>query len=80
MHEKMYDFEQSKRNNLIFYGVKADENETNHTLANKILSIIKNVIGVRREVFLSAVSRLNTGPSVANSKSRPVVATFNNYT
>ena len=78
MHEKMYDFEQNKRNNLIFYGIQNDENETNQTLANKIISIIKNVIGMRREVFLSAVSRLNTGPTITNS--RPVVATFDNFT
>ena len=69
MHEKMYDFEQSKRNNLIFYGIQADENETNKTLANKILHIIKNVIGVKREMFLSEVSRLDTGPAISNTKS-----------
>ena len=78
MHEKMYDFEQSKRNNLIFYGIQADENETNKTLANKILNIIKNVIGVKREMFLSEVSRLDTGPAITNTKSRPVVASFSN--
>ena len=78
MHEKMYDFEQNKRNNLIFYGIQNDENETNQTLANNMLKIIKNVIGMRREVFISMTSRLNTGPTVSNS--RPVVVTFENFT
>ena len=41
MNEKMYDFEQNKRNNLIFYGIPSDSEETEETLAQNIQRIIK---------------------------------------
>ncbi len=45
MNEKMYDFEQNKRNNLIFYGIGNDPDETSHSLAVKMTGVIRSVIG-----------------------------------
>ena len=45
MNEKMYDFEQNKRNNLIFYGIGNDPDETSHSLALKMTGVIRSVIG-----------------------------------
>ena len=40
INEKLYDFEASKRNNLIFYGIAGDTGETPLTLQEKVRQLI----------------------------------------
>ena len=77
VNEKMYEFEQNKRNNLLFYGIPNDTRETPGTLLEKISSIIKTTLSVSRDVPVSKASRVLIGPDVSGS--RPVVVTFENY-
>ena len=63
VHEKMYDYETSKKNNLIFYGIPKEERETAKTLILKIKSIIQNRLNIRRYISISGACRLFTGQS-----------------
>ena len=55
MNEKMYDFEQNKRNNLIFYGVPTDLEETSESLAINIQRLIKEKMLLKREMIITQV-------------------------
>ena len=55
MNEKMYDFEQNKRNNLIFYGMNQDPGETQESLAINVQKLIKEKMLLRREMIITQV-------------------------
>ena len=55
MNEKMYDFEQNKRNNLIFYGVQTDPEETAESLAVNIQKLLKEKLMLKREMIITQV-------------------------
>ena len=57
MNEKMYDFEQNKRNNLIFYGMTQDAGETPEILAINVQKLIKEKMLLRREMNITQVRR-----------------------
>ena len=57
MNEKMYDFEQNKRNNLIFYGLSQDAGENPESLAINIQKLIKDKMLLRREMNITQVRR-----------------------
>lgn len=61
VHEKMYDYETSKKNNLIFYGIPREERETAKTLILKIKSVITNRLNIKRYISISAACRLFSG-------------------
>ena len=61
VHEKMYDYEASKKNNLIFYGIPKEEKETAKTLILKIKSIIQNRLNIKRYISISGACRLFSG-------------------
>ena len=65
VHEKMYDYEASKKNNLIFYGIPKEEKETAKTLILKIKSIIQNRLNIKRYISISGACRLFSGQSSA---------------
>ena len=77
VNEKMYEFEQNKRNNLLFYGIPNDTRETPGQLLQKIASILKTTLCVSRDIPVLKASRVLIGPDVSGS--RPVVVTFENY-
>lgn len=77
MNEKMYDFEQNKRNNLIFYGVPNDPSETSESLAHNMQRILKDTMMLKREIVITQASRDDTGPAVSGR--RPVIVTFENF-
>ena len=55
LNEKVYEFEQNKRNNLIFYGLNNEARETPEILIAKIQNIIRVTLGIRRDINLSKV-------------------------
>ena len=59
LNEKVYEFEQNKRNNLIFYGLNNEARETPEILIAKIQNIIRVTLGIRRDINLSKV-KLNS--------------------
>ena len=61
VHDKMYDFESSKKNNLIFYGIPREERESGKTLILKIKSLISSRLNIRRYIALTSATRLLTG-------------------
>ena len=77
MNEKMYDFEQNKRNNLIFYGVPNDPSETSETLAINMQKLIKDKMMLKREIVITQACRDDTGPAVSGR--RPVIVTFESF-
>merc|ERR1711971_296565 len=62
VQEKMYDFEQNKRNNLIFYGLPGEERESRDDLRIKIGNLLRLHLNIRRELPISKASRMYTGP------------------
>ena len=75
--EKLYEFEQNKKNNLLFYGIGSDTRETPESLVQKIILVMKTTLGMRREIPVIKASRLLTGPEIVGS--RPVVVTFETF-
>ena len=64
LNEKVYEFEQNKRNNLIFYGLNNESRETPEILIAKIQNIIRVTLGIRRDINLTKVSQdFNLYPS-----------------
>ena len=61
LNEKIHEFEQNKRNNLIFYGLNNEAKETPEMLLAKIQSIIRVTLGVRREIPIPKVVRVYNG-------------------
>ena len=61
VQEKMYDFEQNKRNNLIFYGVPGLDRENRDDLRIKISNLLKMRLNMRREIPVAKASRMMTG-------------------
>ena len=94
MNEKMYDFEQNKRNNLIFYGLNQDAGETPESLAINIQKLIKDKMLLRREMNITQVIS-SYSLTLSNSQyhlkanrddhgpavsgRRPVIVTFENF-
>ena len=94
MNEKMYDFEQNKRNNLIFYGLNQEAGETPESLAINIQRLIKDKMLLRREMNITQVRRTISSQiylltlylkanrddhGPAVSGRRPVIVTFENF-
>ena len=77
IEEKLYDFELSKKNNLIFYGIPAPRNETRVSLAKTIQDIVHNVLNITREVHIEVAVRMKKGPEVRGC--RPVLVTFSYF-
>jgi len=78
IQDKLIEFEERKRNNLIFYGVKGETRETPAELVNKITSIIRCSLDLKKDVTVSSVTRVYSGPKVGSC--RPVVVTFEEMT
>merc|ERR1719347_514849 len=62
MNEKMYDFEANKRNNLIFYGIPNDPQETADTLIDKIQEVLRDKMLMKRDIMITQALRDDTGP------------------
>ena len=93
IQEKLYEFEQNKKNNLIFHGILADHPETSDgylqticllniqnlslRLNSKITSLIKAHVSIKREMPITKASRVYSGPEVRGT--RPVLVTFESF-
>jgi len=77
MQEKMYEFEQNKKNNLIFNGILPDHPETPDGLTQKVASLIKTHVSIKRELPITKASRVYSGPEVRGT--RPVLVTFESF-
>ena len=64
-----YEFEQTKANNLLFYGLGHDSKETPAQLVNKIENILRVNLDISRDIPLTKASRLLNGPEVSQSSS-----------
>ena len=73
IQEKMYEFESKMKNNLILYGISQEERETGERLVSKVREIIRSHFKIAREVVLTNVTRIYTGPEVQGC--RPVLGT-----
>ena len=73
IEEKMYEFESNMKNNLILYGISQEERETGKRLDCKVREIIRAHFKIAREVVLTNVTRVYTGPEVQGC--RPVLGT-----
>lgn len=77
LQEKMYEFEQNKKNNLILYGVTAKHPENSDSLKIRITNIFRDHLNIRRDVPITRAARVHTGPEVRGC--RPVLVTFETF-
>ena len=77
VHEKMYEHESCKKNNLIFYGVPREEKESSKTLLLKVKSIISIKLNIKRNINILSICRMFNGPEVNNCQ--PIVVTFEEF-
>jgi len=77
IQEKMYEFEQNKKNNLILYGITTKHPETSESLRVRISNIFRDNLNIRRDVPVLKASRVHTGPEVRGC--RPVLVTFETF-
>ena len=57
----MYDFEQNKKNNLIFYGVRGRSHENTDSLKRHLSDILRDHLNIRREIPIARATRVHTG-------------------
>merc|ERR1719323_1782594 len=74
IQEKMYEFEQNKKNNLILYGITTKHPETSESLRTRIANIFRDHLNIRRDIPVQRATRIHTGPEVRGC--RPVLVTF----
>ena len=72
VNEKLHEFEQNKRNNLIFYGLNNDVKETPELLMSKIQTVIKVSLGIRRDIPIPKVTRMYNGKSLRFATTRHI--------
>ena len=73
--EKMHEIDKTRRNNLLFYGIRPDFlPEIQTQLDKKIRQIIHHPLQVTREIPITKISRMRTGPEVRGC--RPVLVNF----
>jgi len=77
IQEKMYEFEQNKKNNLILYGITTKHPETSESLRVRITNIFRDNLNIRRDVPVTKATRVHTGPEVRGC--RPVLVTFETF-
>ena len=66
LHEKMHEIDKTRKNNLLFYGIKPDFlPEIQSELERKIHEVIKFNLGVSREIPISKIARMITGPEAS---------------
>ena len=75
--EKMYEFEQNKKNNLILYGITTKHPETSESLRHRVQNIFRDNLNIRRDIPVLRASRVHTGPEVRGC--RPVLCTFETF-
>ena len=64
----MYEFEQNKKNNLIFYGVRPRAHENSDSLKNHMMQIFRDNLNIRREVPILRATRVYTGIEIAEKE------------
>jgi len=65
LHEKMHDLDKTRKNNLLFYGIKPDFlPEIPSQLEQKVHEIIARQLHITRDVPLTKISRMISGPEV----------------
>ena len=65
LHEKMHEIDKTRKNNLLFYGIKPDFlPEIQNQLEAKIHEIMRVNLHISREVPVTKISRMISGPEV----------------
>ncbi len=56
--EKMYEFEQNKKNNLILYGIITKHPETSESLKARVVTLFKDHLNIRDQCYKTSLSIL----------------------
>ena len=65
LHEKMHEIDKTRKNNLLFYGIKPDFlPEIQSQLEQKVHEIMKFHLHISRDIPVSKISRMVSGPEV----------------
>ena len=77
MRQRLYEIESSKRNNLVFHGILAEEGETKAKLLTKIHRLLSCKLNIGRFIPIKNVVRVSSGPDIIGC--RPVMVTFESF-
>lgn len=78
LHEKMHEIDKTRKNNLLFYGIKPDFlPEIQTQLEAKIHEMMRVSLHISREIPCTKISRMISGPEVRGC--RPVLVNFVNW-
>ena len=81
IQDRLYEIDKSWKNNLIFYGIPMESNNTDYedpyTTEEKIRGIIKRKLRISREMHLNRVTRIVHGPEFRGQKPIQVHRVFN---
>ena len=78
LHEKMHEIDKTRKNNLMIYGIRPDFlPEIQMQLECKVKEIFKHNLSIGRDIPVTKISRLLTGPEVRGC--RPVLVNFAHY-
>ncbi|XP_023325234.1 uncharacterized protein LOC111698964 isoform X2 [Eurytemora carolleeae] len=79
VEDKLWEMDRSWENNLVFYGVKEDQDkvEPSSMVETKIRELIRTRLGITREVQIIRVKRAYTGTNVRGCK--PITVYFQKY-
>ena len=65
LHEKMHELDKTRKNNLLFYGIKPDFlPEIQSQLEQKIHEVMRFNLHISRDVPVTKISRMISGPEV----------------
>ena len=75
INEKMFEIDKTRKNNLLFYGIKPDFlPEIQTQLEKKVHEIMRYNLHINRNVPVVKIARMMTGPEVRGS--RPILVNF----
>ncbi len=72
----MYEFEQSKRNNLILYGLRNRMHENSDSLKTHVANTLRDHLNIRREVPIVRANRILTGVLQTKTKNEKTSGKF----
>ena len=80
LESKVLDQEaRSRRKNLVFFGLKEEDNEDQHACKKKIYELAREKCKVDKEIIIERAHRLGTERQDSKSKPRPIIACFVDY-
>lgn len=71
--------DRNRRNNLIFFGIAQEQNETWEQTEQKVRDVIRDKMNLNSEFEIERAHRIYNGPSSRANGSKPIIVTFSRF-